>query len=107
MLQKNITKDLTVVVKIPISFEKDETKMFLQELNSHITFGTHPHIILFYGWTLYHGIPAIILELAQNDLLQYVKTFRGQEIPTKSFLSILWQICKALEYITLQKMIHR
>uniref|UniRef100_A0A914YRF7 Protein kinase domain-containing protein n=1 Tax=Panagrolaimus superbus TaxID=310955 RepID=A0A914YRF7_9BILA len=53
-------------------------------------------------------MPALITELAETDLLQYVRKLRGlREFPFKQILSILWQITLALEHIASLSMVHR
>lgn len=94
-------------LKLPTTFDHDEVEQFVRELDALILIGPHPHVITFFGWTLYNEIPALITELAQTDLLSYVRELRGHEIPIKTILSILWQITQALDHLASLMMVHR
>uniref|UniRef100_A0A914PI70 Protein kinase domain-containing protein n=1 Tax=Panagrolaimus davidi TaxID=227884 RepID=A0A914PI70_9BILA len=97
-----------VAVKIIKSLvNTDDVEEYVRELNAIIIIGFHSNIIAFYGWTLQQKTPALITELAETDLLQYIRKLRGLEFPQKQILSILWQITSALEYIASLSMVHR
>uniref|UniRef100_A0AC34FDM3 Protein kinase domain-containing protein n=1 Tax=Panagrolaimus sp. ES5 TaxID=591445 RepID=A0AC34FDM3_9BILA len=107
ILRKN-DETSEVAVKVLTNFvNADDVEEFVRELDALILVGTHSNIINFYGWTLQQQIPALITELAETDLLQYVRKLRGLEFPIKQILSILWQITLALEHIALLSMVHR
>uniref|UniRef100_A0A914P7J5 Protein kinase domain-containing protein n=1 Tax=Panagrolaimus davidi TaxID=227884 RepID=A0A914P7J5_9BILA len=107
MLHKN-DETCKAAVKILTDFENaDDVEEFVRELDALILIGSHSNIITFYGWTLQEKIPALITEMAETDLLQYVRKLRGLEFPIKEILSILWQITLALEHIASLLMVHR
>lgn len=67
--------------------------------------GYHEHIISMLGWSKHSEKPCLIFELAQTDLLRYVRTLtpKGEmnddgiyinenPISIRKFLSILWQV---------------
>uniref|UniRef100_A0AC34FG15 Protein kinase domain-containing protein n=1 Tax=Panagrolaimus sp. ES5 TaxID=591445 RepID=A0AC34FG15_9BILA len=97
-----------VALKILTKFvSADDVEEFVRELDALLLIGPHSNIITFYGWTLQEKIPALITELAETDLLHYVRKLRGLEFPLKQILSILWQITVALEHIASLSMVHR
>uniref|UniRef100_A0A914BVI2 Protein kinase domain-containing protein n=1 Tax=Acrobeloides nanus TaxID=290746 RepID=A0A914BVI2_9BILA len=68
------------------------------------------NIICMLGWRMINDKPAIVFELAEQDLLQYVKMLKLRdirEVPFKTIISILWQIAKGMEFIASKDIVHR
>uniref|UniRef100_A0A914DZM7 Protein kinase domain-containing protein n=1 Tax=Acrobeloides nanus TaxID=290746 RepID=A0A914DZM7_9BILA len=68
------------------------------------------NVISMLGWRMINDKPAIVFELAQEDLLRYVKMQRlkdRKEISFKTIISILWQIAKGMEFIASKNIVHR
>uniref|UniRef100_A0AC34FJN2 Protein kinase domain-containing protein n=1 Tax=Panagrolaimus sp. ES5 TaxID=591445 RepID=A0AC34FJN2_9BILA len=107
--QKDTEKNaVEVAVKIPISFKKEDIDLFKLELDAYVRIGSHPHIITFYGWILHQNVPAIVLELATENLLLYVRSFhKKQQFSTSNFISILLQLSQALKHVAALNIIHR
>uniref|UniRef100_A0A914P6S0 receptor protein-tyrosine kinase n=1 Tax=Panagrolaimus davidi TaxID=227884 RepID=A0A914P6S0_9BILA len=93
--------------KVSTSFDTKDLEEFINELNCLTTFNGHPNIISLIGWTLNGNSPVIITELAENTLLNFVKSSQPSEIFIKIALQILYQISGALTYIAENHMIHR
>lgn len=93
-------------LKMPNTFELDHVEEFGRELDSLIYLGNHPHIISFYGWTLYRDIPVLVTEVASGNLLQYSRNLEIP-LPIKEILSLLWQVSQALEHVASLAMVHR
>uniref|UniRef100_A0A914D5A8 Protein kinase domain-containing protein n=1 Tax=Acrobeloides nanus TaxID=290746 RepID=A0A914D5A8_9BILA len=68
------------------------------------------NVISMLGWRMINDKPAIVFELAQEDLLRYVKMQQlkdRKEIPFKTIISMLWQIAKGMEFISSKNIVHR
>ena len=79
----------------------------MNELNSLTILIDHPNIIALKGWTLTGTVPVIVMELAENNLLEFVKELTYSKEEVKLVLQILWQISGALNYIAEMGLIHR
>jgi serine/threonine protein kinase len=105
--ETQIVENCHAALKLPTNFDQDEVEQFVRELDALLTIGTHCHIITLLGWTLYHDVPGLITELANTNLLQYVKSFHGEKLPVERIISFLWQISNALEHVASLMMVHR
>lgn len=86
--------DCDVAVKLASNFGINEVENLLQEINAMKKIGSHKNVISFLGWYMYKKAPCLTFELAEQDLLTYVQSFREkvEEVSQRVFLSILWQI---------------
>ena len=100
-------KNCYAALKVLTNFDPEGVDQFTRELDALITIGPHPNVIALLGWTFYHEMPALITELATSNLAQYVQSFRGETIPNKAIISILWQITQALDFVASRQLVHR
>lgn len=84
--------DCDVAVKMASNFGQNEVENLIQEINAMKQIGSHEHIIGMLGWCNYNDKPCLVFELAQNDLLNYIRSLNGELVPRRIFLSILWQV---------------
>ena len=68
------------------------------------------NVIAMLGWRMINDKPAIVFELAQEDLLRYAKMLKlkdKKEIPFRTIISVLWQIARGMEYIASKDIVQR
>uniref|UniRef100_A0A914D9Y0 Protein kinase domain-containing protein n=1 Tax=Acrobeloides nanus TaxID=290746 RepID=A0A914D9Y0_9BILA len=105
-------QDCKVAVKVPSSFGQDETEQLFREIDSMKKIGYNENVICMLGICFLDEKPVIAFELADKNLLSYVRTLRetilGQiQAPVNIFFSILWQIARGMQYISSKNIVHR
>uniref|UniRef100_A0A914DUP6 Protein kinase domain-containing protein n=1 Tax=Acrobeloides nanus TaxID=290746 RepID=A0A914DUP6_9BILA len=105
-------QDCKVAVKVPSSFGQDETEQLFREIDSMKKIGYNKHVICMLGISLLSEKPAVVFDLAEKDLLDYVRSLKetifGQiQAPTNIFFSILWQVARGMQYISSKNIVHR
>src|SRR6266480_5943595 len=104
-----ILTERTVAIKILhtyLDLEQD-CHRFLQEahLLEHMH---HPHILHIFDVGIENRVPYLVVEFAPNGSLRnLIKQFAPNALPTNTSLSILSQICQALEYAHQLNIVHR
>lgn len=86
--------DCNVAVKVAARFDADQIYKEI-ELLKKIEY--HENIMGMLGWALIDGMPHLVCEIAEKNLLDYVMAFKDEveeEIPYKKIFSILWQISR-------------
>jgi serine/threonine protein kinase len=98
-----------VAVKMPNNFGHSEAEELIREIETMKRIGYHEHITTMLGYVrlTLNGIVCSVMELADCDLLRYVRSFDDDKvncdgnvtiIPIDSFLSICRQISNAMVY---------
>uniref|UniRef100_A0A914C3U5 Protein kinase domain-containing protein n=1 Tax=Acrobeloides nanus TaxID=290746 RepID=A0A914C3U5_9BILA len=103
-------RDCDVAVKHARHFGDHEVEQLLREIEAMKILEYDRNVISMLGWRMINDKPAIVFELAQEDLLRYVKMQKlkdRKEIPFETILLILWQIAKGMEFITSKNIVHR
>uniref|UniRef100_A0A914CSN1 Protein kinase domain-containing protein n=1 Tax=Acrobeloides nanus TaxID=290746 RepID=A0A914CSN1_9BILA len=103
-------RDCEVAVKHALHFGDHEVEQLFREIEAMKILEYDRNVISMLGWRMINDKPAIVFELAQGDLLRYVKMQKlkvKQEIPFKTIISILWQIAKGMEFIASKSIVHR
>jgi hypothetical protein len=90
--------DCDVAVKVPGNFGQNEVQNLFQEINAIKKIEYHNNVVSFLGWCMHREAPCLIFELAQQNLLTYVRGLRErtEEISQQTFLSILWQVAQGI-----------
>uniref|UniRef100_A0A914EK50 Protein kinase domain-containing protein n=1 Tax=Acrobeloides nanus TaxID=290746 RepID=A0A914EK50_9BILA len=103
-------QDCDVAVKVALHFGDDEVDQMFREIESMKVLQYNQNVISMLGWRMLSGKPALIFELAEQDLLRYAKMLMSiviKEFPFKTILSIFWQIAKGMEFIASKNIVHR
>uniref|UniRef100_A0A914CH67 Protein kinase domain-containing protein n=1 Tax=Acrobeloides nanus TaxID=290746 RepID=A0A914CH67_9BILA len=103
-------RDCDVAVKHALHFGDHEVEQLFREIETLKIIEYDRNVISMLGWRMINDKPAIVFELAQEDLLRYVKIQKlidKKEIPFKTIISILWQIAKGMEFIASKNIVHR
>uniref|UniRef100_A0A914DRT9 Protein kinase domain-containing protein n=1 Tax=Acrobeloides nanus TaxID=290746 RepID=A0A914DRT9_9BILA len=103
-------RDCEVAVKHALHFGDHEVEQLFREIEAMKILEYDRNVISMLGWRMINNKPAIVFELAQEDLLRYVKMQKltdRKEIPFKTIISILWQIAKGMEFIASKNIVHR
>uniref|UniRef100_A0A914E4U2 Protein kinase domain-containing protein n=1 Tax=Acrobeloides nanus TaxID=290746 RepID=A0A914E4U2_9BILA len=103
-------RDCEVAVKHALHFGDHEVEQLFREIEAMRILEYDRNVISMLGWRIINDKPAIVFELAQEDLLRYVKMQQlkdRKEIPFKTIISILWQIAKGMEFIASKNIVHR
>uniref|UniRef100_A0A914DIE0 Protein kinase domain-containing protein n=1 Tax=Acrobeloides nanus TaxID=290746 RepID=A0A914DIE0_9BILA len=103
-------RDCEVAVKHALHFGDHEVEQLFREIEAMKIIEYDRNVISMLGWRMVNDKPAIVFELAQEDLLRYVKMQKltdRKEIPFKTIISILWQIAKGMEFIASKNIVHR
>uniref|UniRef100_A0A914EMM1 Protein kinase domain-containing protein n=1 Tax=Acrobeloides nanus TaxID=290746 RepID=A0A914EMM1_9BILA len=103
-------RDCEVAVKHALHFGDHEVEQLFREIEAMRIVEYNRNVISMLGWRMINDKPAIVFELAQEDLLRYVKMQKlkdRKEIPFKTIISILWQIAKGMEFIASKNIVHR
>uniref|UniRef100_A0A914EJ00 Protein kinase domain-containing protein n=1 Tax=Acrobeloides nanus TaxID=290746 RepID=A0A914EJ00_9BILA len=103
-------RDCEVAVKHVLHFGDHEMEQLFREIEALKIIEYDRNVISMLGWRMINDKPAIVFELAQEDLLRYVKMQRSKdrkEIPFKTIISIIWQIAKGMEFIASKNIVHR
>jgi serine/threonine protein kinase len=88
-------QDCKVAVKVPSSIGQDEIEQLFREIDSMKRIGYHEHVVSMLGICFLAEKAVVVFELAEKDLLAYVRSFRTLKVnflPFNIFFSILWQI---------------
>jgi serine/threonine protein kinase len=102
--------DCEVAVKVALNVENEEVEQLFKEIEVMKTLQYNRNVISMLGWLMISGKPALIYELAEQNLLTFVKRLRlkdKKEISYKALLSVIWQISKGMEFIASKAVIHR
>uniref|UniRef100_A0A914DX37 Protein kinase domain-containing protein n=1 Tax=Acrobeloides nanus TaxID=290746 RepID=A0A914DX37_9BILA len=103
-------RDCEVAVKHALHVGDHEVEQLFREIEAMKIIEYDRNVIAMLGWRMINDKPAIVFELAEEDLLHHVKMFKlldGKEIPFKTIISILWQIAKGMEFIASKDIVHR
>uniref|UniRef100_A0A914EDQ3 Protein kinase domain-containing protein n=1 Tax=Acrobeloides nanus TaxID=290746 RepID=A0A914EDQ3_9BILA len=103
-------QDCDVAVKVALHFGDDEVDQLFREIEAMKILQYNRNVISMLGWRMLNGKPALVCELAEQDLLRYAKLLMSiniKEIPFKTIISILWQIAKGMEFISSKDIVHR
>uniref|UniRef100_A0A914CPQ3 Protein kinase domain-containing protein n=1 Tax=Acrobeloides nanus TaxID=290746 RepID=A0A914CPQ3_9BILA len=102
--------DCDVAVKVALHFGDDEVEQLFREIEAMKVLQYNRNVISMLGWRMLNGKPALVFELAEQDLLKYAKMLLSidvKDFPYKTILSILWQIAKGMEFIASKDIVHR
>jgi hypothetical protein len=94
--------DCTVAVKVANRLGQTEVEELFKEVNAMKMIEYHENVACLLGWAFHRESLCLVLEIAQKDLLNYVKEFREtlkEMIPYKNFISILRQIIEGNNFI--------
>uniref|UniRef100_A0A914DWN5 Protein kinase domain-containing protein n=1 Tax=Acrobeloides nanus TaxID=290746 RepID=A0A914DWN5_9BILA len=103
-------RDCEVAVKHALHFGDHEVEQLFREIEAMKILEYDRNVISMLGWRMINNKPVIVFELAQEDLLRYVKMQKlkdKKEIPFKTIILILWQIAKGMEFIASKNIVHR
>ena len=103
-------RDCEVAVKHARHVGDHEVEQLFREIEAMKILEYDRNVISMLGWRIINDKPAIVFELAQEDLLRYVKMQKlkdRKEIPFETILSILWQVAKGMEFIASKNIVHR
>uniref|UniRef100_A0A914DUJ2 Protein kinase domain-containing protein n=1 Tax=Acrobeloides nanus TaxID=290746 RepID=A0A914DUJ2_9BILA len=103
-------RDCKVAVKHALNLGDHEVEQLFREIEAMKILEYNRNVISMLGWQMLDDKPAIVFELAEEDLLRYVKLQKlkeRKEIPFKILISILWQIAKGIEFIAPKDIVHR
>uniref|UniRef100_A0A914YEM1 Protein kinase domain-containing protein n=1 Tax=Panagrolaimus superbus TaxID=310955 RepID=A0A914YEM1_9BILA len=96
-----------VAAKVSTNVDSNDIEEVINELNCLPNFDGHPNIIKLKGWYLNGDFPVILSEMAATDLLAFVRSVDFPAEPIKSKTRILWDVTRALKYISEKRFIHR
>ncbi|MGF7233230.1 protein kinase, partial [Arachidicoccus sp.] len=110
LIETHDFQDCDVAVKIALHFGDDEVDQLFREIEAMKVLQYNRNVISMLGWRMLNGKPALVFELAEQDLLRYAKMLMSidtKEIEFKTIISILWQIAKGMEFIASKDIVHR
>uniref|UniRef100_A0A914CJA5 Protein kinase domain-containing protein n=1 Tax=Acrobeloides nanus TaxID=290746 RepID=A0A914CJA5_9BILA len=110
LIETHDFQDCDVAVKVALHFGDDEVDQLFREIEAMKVLQYNRNVISMLGWRMLNGKPALIFELAEQDLLRYAKMLMSidtKEIEFKTIISILWQIAKGMEFIASKNIVHR
>uniref|UniRef100_A0A914UPL6 receptor protein-tyrosine kinase n=1 Tax=Plectus sambesii TaxID=2011161 RepID=A0A914UPL6_9BILA len=86
----------------------DETQrlQFMREITILTKLGFHNHIVNLLGCVTTGQEKYLVMELAETDLLEYVRTLTTEYPPLRCLLSIAWQVADGMTFISSRHFIH-
>ncbi|VDK52849.1 unnamed protein product [Anisakis simplex] len=114
-----------VAVKLLPTYADEASRVdFFKEIDFMKTLGYHAHIVSLIGCVSNPFAPKIVTELCANgDLLRFLRNNRlnfvangtsrcdehcgGLHFDTKDLISIAWQVCDGMCYLSSRKLVHR
>lgn len=97
MIETQKYGDCDVAVKVARNLGPGEVEQLYKEIQAMKTLGYHENLMAMFGWAMPDDTPALVFDIAKFNLLDFVRKFQDlekNEIPFKSFSSILWQIAR-------------
>ncbi|KAE9549463.1 hypothetical protein FO519_007321 [Halicephalobus sp. NKZ332] len=101
--------DCKVAIKIGDDFTRDAVEQFLNEINAVKKIGFHKNICCLLGWTLHQGVPSMIMEPVNMNLLSLIKEFKNKnnDLDIKEMYKIFFQITSAMIKVSSLGLVHR
>uniref|UniRef100_A0A914CW72 Uncharacterized protein n=1 Tax=Acrobeloides nanus TaxID=290746 RepID=A0A914CW72_9BILA len=61
--------------------DRDEFEQIIREIDSLKQIGYHQYIMSLLGWYMYNDVPCLVFDVAQRDLLSFVRSLRDKNTP--------------------------